>query len=660
MPERSFSKPDDLVEYGHELEGIHQGRVAQLTSLLHAWESPIRMTETGRTVYINNEPWTATRLTVSLITNGRAVFKGSAPPDFGDQKERLAAIGQIERALKAHFKHIDLELYRRRRGTYMRMWAYLAAVFGWHAGINLVLDQSEKWPVFTDLWSPLETHPNMDGTGLVHITRMTGHEIERRFGKKAGINSKKSGYNFVADKEKSQDLYLVYDYWCDETNATAVIGDKGSYWIKKQIPHDLGHNPAWCNPIDAPPFTASASGRDGSLLASPDGESGRHLQFLGQSPMLGYRTAYQYLSELANQIADVVERWANPIVFAKTKDGKFVEIDLSGKVPNNVDLNTIVEIIKPPTFPNDDKAWIEFVLRDIEKASYPRAAYGSVGSTEAAYTIQLMKAASGYIIDPLIQQAEFMYEASADSILRQLEHKKKQYDRFFSVRTVNNRGRRGYDYIKLADLPDNIQMTVEIRGAGVPSDKFQALQAVTGALNVKNPALPLETMLEDYLDREDPAEDVARLVSQKLTMNDAVYEKASPIVTLVDLADRLRKKGTKRGDELADALGAMAIQAMHELQAIVKQANGAGQPAPPGAEGQAVARAAGIPEPPMGGAQGENQIEGVAPPGAPAAGVSKPPTGPAPDRGALMQAAMGAAGGSMGGPGGGMPPGLGG
>lgn len=611
------------------------------------WEMPIRNSDSGRTVYVNNEPWTATRLTVSLLATGRTIFKGTLPHDNGveDLRKAKEVVSEVERMLKGHYQQIDVDFYRKRRGQYRRQWGYFAAVHGWHAGINLVLDNAKDsaWPVFTDLWNPLDTYPDMESELVIHSTRMRWSEIKRLF--IIGKDKRKTGFSFEPpDNVKDDDEFNILDCWNEEFNAASVVGHEG--WLKRPIDHKLGHNPAWCNPIDAVPFTTSASDAHGLPRSMPNADDSRWLEFVGQSPMLGYETAYRYMSELANQVADVVEEWSHPIRIAKTRDGRYIELDMTKGNQNIVPLDTVVEIIVPPKFPTDDRAWLAFVGSDIEKASYPRAAYGTSSPAEAAAAMEMVRNSSSYIINPLIEQLGLNLEVSGNSILRQLDAKKRQYSRPRAVRSTNKTGQAVYQYVNLSELPDGVYVTATIKGAGLPRDKFQALAVVTQALNSPNPPLPYETLMDEYLDMDDPPGEIAKLFYERMSNSKQAYELASPLITLYEYADRYRAKGTPRANDLAEAFSAMAQQMVLKMKSDLTQSQGAAAGAPPaGPPPLAPGGQAGPPG--AGQLQGEAQVAGQSPVGAPVAGVEQAPTGPAVGRGAEMLLAQQLAAGGV-------------
>jgi hypothetical protein len=647
LAEKTFKSAEDLIKYYRKLAEMHDGRIRQHIELQHMWETPVRRNgEDTRTLYINNEPWTATRLTVALLNQGKLTFRGSAPPSSQDTRERDAAISEVERFFKAHYQQTDVSLFRRRRGSFRRQLGYHMAVYGWHAGINLVQDVSGDWPVFTDIWSPMDTFPDMDGgTALVHVTKMSKAEIEKTFGRKRGSGLKAvPGYaaKFEAAVEED-DQFAVFEFFDDETAAVAALINGEPVFLKRQMEHKLGGNPAWCNAVDAAPFRHATVDASGTLLTQPDAESNSWLETYGQSPMLGYKTAYRYMTELANQIADVVEKWAEgPIAYLETPDGRYVPFDIRGADISTVPAGTKLNVVEMPKFPQDDRAWLAFIQQDIEKASYPRVAYGTVGSTEAAYTLQLLRTASGYIIEPLVQQAELVYETSAISILRQLERRGRQYERrFFPVRTRDTKGAAIYDYVDVTTFPTGCYVAAELKGAGVPQDRFQALAAVTQAANAMNPVLSVETLLDEYLDCEDPPGEAAKMFWERMTTSRKVFEVASPIATGFDLVDRLRQRSLHPGDRaalIADAFEAQVRAGLEELKAsIANPPMGA-----PGGGGGAPGGPPGLPQPPPNGvvAGPGAQVPGVAPNGAPPAGVAQPPTGPQPQISAAMQQAM--------------------
>lgn len=628
MAARDFKTAEDLLKCARKLQEQHDGRIKQHIELQDMWRTPVkRNAEDTRTLFINNEPWTATRLTVALMNQGKLRFKGSMPPNQQDTRERNTLIGDVERFLLAHFNQTDVEMAKRTRGQRFRpSLSYFMAVYGWHAGINLVQDAANSWPIFTDLWSPMDTFPEMDGgTGIVHCTSMTRYEIERTFGRKRGTDLKAvPGYNIKFDKDEDYECrYPVLEWWDDET--TMVIGlTKGEPSVlKKQMPHECGHNPAWCSAVNAAPFRHGTQDGFGNMLTEADGDSNEWLEYYGQSPLLGYKAAYRYMCELANQIAEVVERWAHgPIAYLETPDGRYQPFDLSGEDVSTVPPGTKLHVAEMPKFPQDDRAWMAVVSGEIEKASYPRVAYGTVGSTEAAYTLQLLRHASGYIIEPLVRDAEFVYEQSALSILRQMEKRGRQYEnRFFPVRGQAKRSSAVYDFVDVSRFPTGVYVAAELKGAGVPADELAALAAVAQAANQNNKVLSVETLLDKYLEIEDPAGEMSRTNWETLTTNPEVTARIAPIATGFDLVDRLRSRSRAPGDRaglIADAIEAQVRQGLTELaNPNAMQGAPPGQAPPPDASGM------------------PNQAVQQPPP----AGVRGAPTGSNPSVPGAMQAA---------------------
>jgi hypothetical protein len=100
--ENSFKTAQDFAAYYIKLEQMHAPRIAKHLSLQAMWEMPIRQAATGRTVYLNNEPWTATRLIVSLLSQGTWNFHASMPPQADlDEQERNELLSSYERMMKS-------------------------------------------------------------------------------------------------------------------------------------------------------------------------------------------------------------------------------------------------------------------------------------------------------------------------------------------------------------------------------------------------------------------------------------------------------------------------------------------------------------------------------------------------------------------------------
>lgn len=622
------------------------------------WETAVRTTESGRTVYVNNEPHTATKMIVSLITSGKWRWKVFGHPSLeSDAQKRRDLFSEVERLLRAHYTQADIDKYRRRQGRLLDEWTFHAAVLGWHAGVNWVKDRvlTDQWPIFSDIWNPLDTYPDMDGsTALVHVSRMKYSAIKTQFGGVKGFSFRPALTENIPDP-----IFDVLEFFGDDTTATIVL-DKEPVWLKKQSPHGLGHNPAWCNPVSPAPFRHVSQSSSGSILSSPDPTDNSWLQWYGQSPMLGYKAAYRMFSEVVNQIADVVERYASPIQIMKTRSGKLIEFDPTKPLPVNLSTEEGLEFVQVNKFPGDMQAYLEIFLRDMEKASFNRIAYGSGGAAEAAVTMQLLTHTNNYIVQPIKREAEICWESSANSILKQLSVRGGQYSkRLFQARSVDKRGAALQDWVDLSKFPEGVAVTATLKGAGPPQDKLQTLLASTNALNTPNgAALSHETILDEILEHDDPAGELYRIWMEKARGSKAVQEEVSPVITLLDWADKLRRRGTENPRALELAAWAEA-EALNVMDMARKKREAAANPKvtppiPPGSlppPGLPPGGPPGMPPdmPPelmeammaAGGGPGPQAMEGVSasPVGAPPPGVLQPPTGPAPERGLLMNLA---------------------
>lgn len=667
---KSFGSAKDFADHATSLAHKHEARIQKHLELQSMWQQPITSTETGRTIYVNNEPWTATRLIVSLLTAGTVRFKAFMPPGDTDTKERKAQLAKVENLLSCHYTQTDFRRWRSGMGRYKLRsdLAYWMAVPGWHAGINLVEDlkgwDGRAWPIFSDIWDPLDTFNDVDnGTGIVHHSRMSRSKIERVFGKKR-IGGKIKGYDFSPDPQDGQDdpVYVVSEWWDDETSMVAVFEGEKFWVLKPQTEHGLGHNPAWCQPVGAVPFRSTAWERGTGTLAQVNPDSYEWVAHLGQSPMLGYQGIHRIISETAEMIGTVLENWADPKVLAQTRDGRFVDIDLRRKdgAPNFVAAGEVISVLAPPTFPGDQRAWMEFLLSEQEKSSFSRVLYGVINGSLQAAQMQLVAKTANMVVNPLIDEMDMVFETGGDSILRQLNgpgdsKRKAQYTEPIAVRSLSAKGSRVVDYINLADLPDRVDITAQLKGAGIQADKLQTLQTVTAALQVPNPALSHATILDDILEQDDPDGEMARIREEKIVNSPEAMAAAAPYLTLTNMvADLRRKKNSPMAQKQAQVLEVVAegalIDLRNKIQKIMMEAAGVGEqaaPAAPTGAPVAVDPATGQPAP-----EGVNaavaapgQQDGVAPVGAPVAGVAQPPSGPAMDRGAAMAAAQLAQGG---------------
>lgn len=638
MAEYSFTDTEDFRSFASDLQMAHQARITRALSLQNMWEGAVRTTPDGsRTLYINNEPATATKLTVTLADKGALTFKAALPPTKPgqDREDELMSAAEVERLLLAHYRQTDYRLFRSRRGTHTRQSAWNYAVYGWNCGINLVRDAvpEGEWPIHSDIWSPLDTYADMDGGhGILHIQRMSLDKILKTFGPDRASGKSCPGYNFdPGDAAKRRDLYTVQEWFDDETSCVYVDFDGGKIAVlKAQEEHHLGCNPAWMAALDSPPFRASASNAKGQRIQTPDFESNRWLEFYGQSPMLLYEGVYRVLTEAIVQVQEVMQRYANQKILIRTASGRTTQIDFQSPIPDYLEQDTIVEVVKMDKFPLDERAFIDFLRSDIEKGSYPRAAYGTVTGDPTTSALQLLQQASGYIIEPIVRALNFEYTIGAESILTQLTHKipkvegkgksksvsysqrSKQYDAPKSVRTLDKRKRIAVADFTLSKLPEHLVVTAELKGAGVPTDKLQTLMAVNNILQSPRPVVSHEELLENYVEHDDPAGEMSRVLEESMTNAPGVLEKLGPIWTLMRLAARFKKYGTPEGDEQAKFCEALAQGTIRELAATVQQdaqkAAGVGPvppgagPAMPGAPGPGPLPAGGQPAPMMQGA----------------------------------------------------------
>lgn len=664
MAEKSFDKAADLASYAEDLRIFHQPRDRRLMSLQAMWQTTLRATPNGRTIYKSNEPWKATRLSVSLLSGGRSQWRVTLPPDdatLEGKEERDAAEAMVLLLMKCSFYENDQRRLEQGLSTFDRGWTYLASIYGWTAGIALVEDgKGEDFPVLVDLWNPLDTYPDMKRgrDTVVHYTRMTYADILETFGPKRK-GGKIKGYDFTFDKESvpdPEDEFTVVEAFGRETHTAVALAGGEAKMLKEQMPHKLGCNPAWWMALDAPPIHHTVtSEKDGTVLKTgrPDVTSTRWLETYGQSPMLGYEIAYRVKSERMNQVGDVMERWSNPKVIAKTPDGKLVKIDLSN--PDsiaNVPAGTQLEILTPNTFPVDTRAYLDVLDEDVETASYSKAAYGALSSSDAATALQMARQGGGYIVGPMKEQLQAVKALIGNKILTQLGAGKRgrAYKAPIAVRTTNKRNQPVWEYIDLSAIPRGARVTCELRGAGMQPDKLQSIAVANQVANAANPIYDIETLHDEILQSDNPPEIAAKLFWQRMTSSRKVDEYMAPITTMLFWADKLRAQGTQRGVEIADAAEGMATAAMDELRAniVVTQAKSRGAVTQAAQEALMGPTPGGMGEQ-QGGMQGQDmaalagaQQEGVAPMGAPVAGVQQAPTGPAPERGAQMvQAALG-------------------
>ena len=669
--DKEFKKPDDLLEFADNLRRNHMHRDAMLMSLQSMFEMPRRETESRRTIYRSNEPWAGTKLNVNLMDGGKEAWKVHIPPSLSrENKEKQdKATFAINELLKAHMSHTDARMVREHGSTFRRGWTYMMSIYGWSAGITRIKDDAKtredgEWPIYTDLWSPLDTYHDLrKGTeNIVHYTQLPYGAIKDQFGQK-GRGKKSNGYDFYPDDDDEDKLWTLIEYYGRETHAIAVLEGEPK-WIKEPIEHKLGLNPSWVMPLDAPPIYHTVTDeKTGRVLGSPDSASYRYLESYGQSPMLGYRIPYMVKSERMNQVGDVIERYASLKMVAKTPDGRLIKIDMSDPESiATVPVGTTFEILSPNTFPLDTQAFLGVLDEDIEKASHSKASYGILNTGDLGAAMQMAKNSSGAIIGPMIKQYEFtLDEFIGNSILKQLEQvgRKKLFDKDIGVRSKDSKGSNTWVYINFKDIPDGAKVSLNMRGAGIKTDKWQALAIATNAANAQNPVYDMESLHDEILETDNAPEIVNKLWWQRMRHSKEVEQYAAPIITLYDFANQLRLQNTPQMMDRAATFEAMAMQLEEEMKAKVligmrqvkDQVEQAMQPPDPIQELAKVAASQANPNimSAMGGQLGGEgvapggavaQQPGISPLGAPVAGISQPLTGPAPERGAQMVAAQ--------------------
>lgn len=650
MPENVFKTASDLSEYFARLENFHSARIRAHMVTQTMWEQASRTSDTGRTMYINNEPWAATALIQHLVDNGQIKAEATLPPDDGDDPMEVVARKQmIEDVVSCILLQTDERLHKRRRNTLKKEMTWDMAVLGWYAGIALVLDNAKGDPWFVDNWSPTDTFPDMQGgTALVHRSRMTAREIEKTFGPKRPGKAIK-GYKFKPSEDADKSIrYAVYDYWDDETNMAIAMVSAEPQMLKPQLLHGCDHNPAWCNPVNAVPARYTSTNDKGETLTAPDSETNRWMAFVGQTPMYGYLNAYRNVSEFANQVAQVLEQWADVKVVVVSQDGKHREVDLNkrdGSIVANLKEGERLDILAPSAFPAPLKDWLMFLLGEVQKASFPAVAYGQVGATEATGALQILQQSSGYIVGPIAAEVQRCHHQFINSLVRQAEGAKgKQYTKSHPMLVQDKKGKQAYKHITLAEMPKGAKIAVEIKGAGFGPDKLGLLAATNQVSNSPNPVVDDVVLLEDYLDRDDVPEILERKLEQKLTTHQGVIEALGPITTALRLHLEYKKRADAGGGEvskiMADMTIAVAQAGVMKLQELVSPPE---QPQDPQAAVLAAIQGQGQGQP---GMDGSSQVTGTAAPGAPPTGIPQPPTGPAPSRGAEMAAAQAAQGGA--------------
>jgi hypothetical protein len=256
--------------------------------------------------------------------------------------------------------------------------------------------------------------------------------------------------------------------------------------------------------------------------------------------------------------------------------------------------------------------------------------------------MQMARQGGNYIVGPMKDQLQSVRSMIGNKILVQLEAKsrKKIFKEPIAARVPDKRGETVWTSLRLGLIPDGTRVSCNLRGAGMQPDKLQAAAIASNLANAQNPIYDMETLHDEILQSDNPPDIVAKLFWQRMTSSRKVDELAAPITTLLFWADKLEAQGSQRGIDLANAYRGMADAAMTELQSTlivskVKAGQAVQQAVNPMA---AMANGGGMPGMDAQAAS-QSQVDGVAPAGAPVAGVQGAPTGPAPERGAQMAAA---------------------
>ena len=278
-----------------------------------------------------------------------------------------------------------------------------------------------------------------------------------------------------------------------------------------------------------------------TLSDGVDYESGRFMAFVGQSPLLDMQGIHRVLTEYSEMVAHQIERWASGKVIVQGDDG-FVDLDLSREdgAPNYVGPRGRVEVIKAPVFPGDQQAYMTYLQGELAKVSHSRMMYGLVGPTEAAITLDILRDTSNRILGPIIDQMEMIYTANMDSILGQLKTRGKQYDKPLRSMSRDKRGRRIYDYIRLADIPPAVDVVVELQGAGVHPSQAQRLQVASTLMNARKKVASDDYIRDEVVGIDDPHGEEQKIFWEDLANNEAVKEMAGPVVSGLELPKKFQ------------------------------------------------------------------------------------------------------------------------
>lgn len=459
------------------------------------------------------EPWSITVLTVALLTANPMRWKRPLRYGQGNRREVERQGSQVERVLWGIMDHADALQASRGLYPFQYALAYFGALRGWIV-IQAFHTGDEKWPFLLDYWDPLECACEYGADGvslLVHA-----------YDEKAGVvkeRGRKLGWKWKRIAQEDDQVVKVRDIWTDTENALLVNGEV----VKPLAKHGLSRCPIVMVPSGGTP-----------LVRARNTDLKSRLNRRGMSVLYGAAEPIRYINRLGGQVADGFAVWSNPVLIAKTQDGRHIALDMRRGAVNPALLDLVVDIIRPPAMPGDLAQWMGIWRSEIQQASYPEVMYGNAPGPISGFMTSLLSTAGAMRAAPIAMQMRAGLRNAGELLLE-------GWNRFGgSIEVVGRKaGKLVYEEYDPKIVAGDYRVDVEVEPA-LPQDELQNAQMARMLVGSDVPLISPPTAQDKYLKIQDPEGENKRIIDSAVTMSGVAIGKLGE--TMVPVTMRLMLK----------------------------------------------------------------------------------------------------------------------
>jgi len=383
--------------------------------------------------------------------------------------------------------------------------AFKSCVRGYIAGRHVLVKPPDGGPTFADItpWDPKRVSWAMGANGIswaVHTVNKTRGQIKEEYGVRTLEGSDET-------KSDDEDVFEVFDYYDGTINKVCTKDQV----LKKATRHGSNNIPVHIVPVGATP-----------IIVPLQGET--EVARVGESVYANNRDIYPKENLLLSILYELSSRSLRPVVIIRSPDGSVTLDDDPFKSGSRISYpeGVQIEVLPLHDAAADTAGLLGLVNAMKQRGSLPSSAYGELQFTLSGFAINSLSQGIATVIKPMIKAMETAYYQIFNDLIDQ--YTSGGFDPIELTGHDNNKEWFS-DTIDPKDIRDLPPIMVKI-SANLPKDDVSKMGM---ALNAKEFGLDDRTILEEYLEFEDPDQIMDRMKEQ-------AGQRATPVAMAFQLA----------------------------------------------------------------------------------------------------------------------------